>query len=64
MSQTELEQAVGEILIDEETLAARVLATEHVIYPLALRWWVEGKLRVDGGRVRHLDGASQVLISG
>jgi phosphoribosylglycinamide formyltransferase-1 len=47
---------------DEDTLAARVLATEHVIYPLSVRWFVEGKLLVEGGRVRQRDGASQVLI--
>ncbi|HSQ71366.1 MAG TPA: phosphoribosylglycinamide formyltransferase, partial [Rubrivivax sp.] len=47
---------------DEHRLAARVLATEHVIYPLAVRWFVEGKLRVDRGLVSHTGGASQVLI--
>jgi phosphoribosylglycinamide formyltransferase-1 len=47
---------------DEERLAARVLATEHVVYPLAVRWFVEGRLLLEGGRVRHLDGASQALI--
>jgi phosphoribosylglycinamide formyltransferase-1 len=47
---------------DEHTLAARVLATEHVIYPLAVRWFVDGKLRVQDGLVHHADGASQVLI--
>lgn len=40
----------------EETLAARVLAQEHVAYPQAVRWFVEGRLRLDAdGRVR-LDG--------
>lgn len=47
---------------DEATLSARVLATEHVIYPLSVRWVVEGKLLVEDGRVRQRDGASQVLI--
>jgi phosphoribosylglycinamide formyltransferase 1 len=47
---------------DEHSLAARVLATEHVIYPLAVRWFVQGKLRLQDGRVRQIDGASQVLI--
>jgi phosphoribosylglycinamide formyltransferase-1 len=47
---------------DEDTLAARVLATEHAIYPLAVRWFVEGRLRVEGGIVFHTGGASQVLI--
>ena len=47
---------------DESALAARVLATEHVIYPQAVRWFVEGKLRVEGGLVHQADGASQVLM--
>ncbi len=47
---------------DEHSLAARVLATEHVIYPQAVRWFVEGKLRVKGGLVHQTDGASQILI--
>jgi len=47
---------------DEHSLAARVLATEHSIYPLAVRWFVEGRLEVEDGLVRQTDGASQVLI--
>jgi phosphoribosylglycinamide formyltransferase-1 len=47
---------------DEEALATRVLATEHVIYPQAVRWFVQGKLRLIEGRVIQVDGASQVLI--
>ena len=47
---------------DEHALASRVLASEHAIYPLAVRWFVEGKLHVEGGLVSHADGASQVLI--
>ena len=46
----------------EATLAARVLAREHVLYPLALRWCLEGVLRVEGGVVTHRLGASQLLI--
>ena len=30
---------------DEETLADRVLVQEHRIYPLAIRWFAEGRLR-------------------
>ncbi len=47
---------------DEHALAARVLATEHVIYPQAVRWFVEGKLELERGLVTQADGASQVLI--
>ncbi len=36
---------------DAVALAARVLATEHVIYPRAVRWFVEGRLALDGLRV-------------
>jgi len=47
---------------DEHALSARVLAREHVMYPLAVRWFVEAKLRVDAhGLVTHLDGESQLL---
>jgi phosphoribosylglycinamide formyltransferase-1 len=46
---------------DEETLAARVLAREHVLYPLAVRWFVEGQLRLERGIVTHMGGAPQLL---
>lgn len=35
-----------------DTLAARVLEQEHRIYPLALRWFAEGRLRLEQGKVR------------
>lgn len=44
---------------DEHTLAARVLATEHLIYPRAVRWFVEDALEVSGHRVRHRGGEPQ-----
>jgi phosphoribosylglycinamide formyltransferase-1 len=37
---------------DEAALAARVLRQEHVIYPQAVRWFAEDRLRLEGGRVR------------
>jgi phosphoribosylglycinamide formyltransferase-1 len=40
----------------EATLAARVLAVEHRIYPLALRLLVEGRIELDRGR-RRIVGA-------
>ncbi len=46
----------------EDTLAARVLAREHVLYPRAVRWWVDGLLRVEGATVRHLRGEPQLLV--
>lgn len=39
------------------TLAQRVLEREHVLYPQALRWLVEGRLVVEGGQVRRRTGA-------
>jgi phosphoribosylglycinamide formyltransferase-1 len=36
---------------DAAALAERVLATEHIIYPRAVRWFVEGRLALDGLRV-------------
>jgi phosphoribosylglycinamide formyltransferase-1 len=47
---------------DEEALAARVLATEHVIYPLAVRWFVTDRLRLQAGVVTQTEGASQLLV--
>jgi phosphoribosylglycinamide formyltransferase 1 len=46
---------------DEAALAARVLAREHELYPLAVRWFVQGQLRVERGIVRHACGASQLI---
>ena len=37
---------------DESALAARVLREEHRIYPQAIRWFAEGRLRIVGGRVQ------------
>ncbi|VAX05982.1 Phosphoribosylglycinamide formyltransferase, partial [hydrothermal vent metagenome] len=34
-----------------ETLATRVLKCEHQIYPLAIRWFAEGRLRLQGNQV-------------
>jgi phosphoribosylglycinamide formyltransferase-1 len=39
----------------EASLAARVQAQEHRIYPLAVRWFCEGRLRYDAGHA-WLDG--------
>ena len=35
-----------------QSLAARVLKQEHVIYPRAVRWFLDGKLVIEGDRVR------------
>lgn len=40
---------------DEASLAARVQTLEHRIYPLAVRWFCEGRLRFDDGHA-WMDG--------
>jgi phosphoribosylglycinamide formyltransferase-1 len=55
----------------EETLATRVLQQEHRIYPQAVRWFVEGRLRIFGNSVDvspaantvHPTNAASVLYS-
>ncbi|MCX7672690.1 MAG: phosphoribosylglycinamide formyltransferase [Thiobacillaceae bacterium] len=54
-------QAAVPVLDDDtpERLAARVLAQEHRIYPLAVRWFAEGRLSWDAqGRVRLIGAAA------
>jgi phosphoribosylglycinamide formyltransferase-1 len=36
----------------EETLAARILVQEHRCYPRAIALWAQGRVRLDGRRVR------------
>ena len=36
---------------DEDRLADRILAAEHLLYPLAVRLFAEGRLRIAGNRV-------------
>lgn len=57
-------QAVVPVLGDdtEVTLAARVLQREHVIYPRAVQWLVDGLLSVDGGVVSHVGGDAQLWL--
>ena len=57
-------QAVVPVCADdtEDSLAERVLAREHALYPQALRWLVEGALERRAGVVRHTGGASQLLL--
>lgn len=40
---------------DEDSLAARILEQEHIIFPLALKLLAEGKLTIDGRRVKIAD---------
>lgn len=54
-----LAQAAVPVLPDdtEATLAARVLAEEHRLYPAALGWLAAGLVRVEGGRA-HVAGVA------
>jgi phosphoribosylglycinamide formyltransferase-1 len=38
-----------------ETLADRVLAKEHILYPTALRWYAEGRVKLEGDTI-YFDG--------
>lgn len=40
---------------DPESLHARIKEAEHRAYPRAVRWWLTGRLRVEGRRV-HVEG--------
>jgi len=59
-------QAAVPVHVDdtEATLASRVLLAEHRIYAAAVRWFLAGRLRLEGGRVigRDLDGPDGVLF--
>jgi phosphoribosylglycinamide formyltransferase 1 len=48
---------------DEASLAARVLAQEHVLLPAAVRWFCEGRLVIAGRRVR-VNGMRQTAGDG
>ena len=54
-------QAVVPVLPDDDetTLARRVLAAEHELYPRAVGWFVKGELSLDDGRVTHARGEPQ-----
>jgi len=47
-------QAAVPVMEDDtlETLSARILAQEHVIYPKAIQYIVEGRVSIEGRRVR------------
>lgn len=58
-----ISQAVVPVLPNDtpQTLAARVLEREHVLYPRAIRWLVHGLLARQGQIVTHLRGEPQLL---
>ena len=55
-------QARVPVLADDtpDTLAARVLKQEHIIYPRAVRWFADNRLTIDDGKVL-LDGERSPL---
>jgi phosphoribosylglycinamide formyltransferase-1 len=40
---------------DETSLAARILQQEHKIYPQAIQWYAQGRLVIEGRRVRVIN---------
>jgi phosphoribosylglycinamide formyltransferase-1 len=48
---------------DEATLAARVLRQEHVIYPRAVRWFLEDRLAFGNGVVQVKGNDAQLVLA-
>lgn len=46
---------------DEASLSARILVEEHRVYPLAVQWFAEGRLRVTGRHVALRDAGAPML---
>jgi len=47
-----------------DALAARVLRQEHVVYPRAVHWFLEGRLKLGDGKVEVEGGDAQLVYSG
>ncbi|TXI10540.1 MAG: phosphoribosylglycinamide formyltransferase [Polynucleobacter sp.] len=58
-------QASVPVLPDDtaDTLAKRVLKQEHIIYPRAVRWFIDNRLSIDQNRVLIDPPESQLLVS-
>jgi phosphoribosylglycinamide formyltransferase-1 len=61
ISQAELTLVDGE---NEAQLAARVLRLEHQIYPRAVKWFIDDRLRVEGNKVKLTPPETQFFASG
>lgn len=48
----------------EHSLSERVLHEEHRIYPESVRWFIDGRLRIDGGVVHVEDTVAQTAEEG
>lgn len=46
-----------------QTLAERLLVQEHLLYPMAVRWFIEGRLRIEGLRVHVQPPQAQALCA-
>ncbi len=46
-----------------DSLSARVLKQEHAVYPRAVRWFVEGSLKVNGHQVAQTEGEAQLVVA-
>jgi len=46
-----------------DSLSKRVLKQEHIVYPRAIRWFLDGKLVIDNGRVSVKGNDAQYLFS-
>ena len=58
-------QAAVPVLANDtvETLSKRVLAQEHIVYPRAIGWFMQGKLVIENGRVNVRGNDAQYLYS-
>jgi phosphoribosylglycinamide formyltransferase 1 len=56
-------QAAVPVLVDDDAakLAARVLEQEHLVYPRAVRWFLDGRLQLANGVV-HVKGSDAQLV--
>jgi phosphoribosylglycinamide formyltransferase 1 len=59
-------QAAVPVLADDDaaSLAARVLEQEHVIYPRAVRWFLDGRLQLGDGVVHVKGNDAQLVLAG
>lgn len=48
---------------DPQSLAARVLEQEHVVYPRAVQWFLEDRLVIRDGRVRVEGNDAQLVVA-
>ena len=48
---------------DASALAARVLQQEHVVYPRAVRWFLDGRLTLGNGVVHVKGGDAQLVMA-